>query len=49
MSDIEIVFAAMAQIVVNFWPCFALLGAYMLWETATEPKRARIRKSSNIK
>ena len=49
MTDIQIVIAAVAQIVINFWPCFALLGAYMLWESATEPKRVEIRKRNNIK
>ena len=48
MSDIEVVMAAMAQIVGNFWPVFAFLGGYLLWETATEPKRARIRKNNKI-
>ena len=49
MSDIEIVIAAMAQIVANFWPCFAFMGGYLLWENINEPKRARIKKHNNIR
>tara|TARA_B100000131_G_C17952025_1_gene546852 strand:+ start:158 stop:307 length:150 start_codon:yes stop_codon:yes gene_type:complete len=49
VSDIEIAYAATVKVIYNFWPVFAFIVGGLLWETVTEPKKARIRKSNNIR
>ena len=49
MSDIELAYAATVKVIYNFWPVFAFIVGGLLWETVTEPKKARIRKSNNIR